>query len=203
MRGFGPGNKRLGGLSLAVEGLEGAPSRGIASVRAADASLGAGEDNTAAYDGAEARLVFGATLPGFGGHGTFGPQVSPCFWHALHFSWFDEFLSCGSHCRGLDSKSERTREKQRRLKQNGALEGSLALTFLFLQNSHFKVLARFGPGCGLVTGRWEVAEADIVISVQRQTATNGRIVKAIGSRISNLSASSEDGEARNLSLTRK
>ena len=164
MRESGPESKRLGGLSLAVEGLEAAPSRGIASVRAADVSLGAGRDNTAAYDGAEAWLVFGVALPGLGGGGTFGPQGSPSFWHCLHFSWFEEFLSSGSHCCGLDSKSERTREKQRGLKQNGALEGSLAFTFLFLQNSHFKVLARFGPGCGLVARRWEAAEADIFVA---------------------------------------
>jgi hypothetical protein len=124
MRKFGPEGKRLCGLGLAVEGIAVAPSRGIAGVRAVDVSLGAGEDKTAAYDGAEARLAFRAALPGFGGHGTFGPQDSPCFWHSLHF-WFDEFLSSGSHCCGLDSKSERTREKQCGLKQNGALEAHL------------------------------------------------------------------------------
>lgn len=108
MRKSVPESKRLGGLSLAVGGLEAAPSRGIAGVRAA---VGAGADNTAAYDGAEAWLVFGVALPGFGGQETFGPQPSPCFWHCLHFSWLDEFRS---HCCGLDSKSERTgREKVR------------------------------------------------------------------------------------------
>src|SRR4051812_38384193 len=120
MRKFGPESERPGGLSLAVKGLEAAPCRGIANEPAADVSVGAGADNTAAYDGAEAWLVFGAALLGFGRHGTFGPQGSPSFWHGLHLSWFDEFLSCGSHCCGLVSKSERTRDKQCRLKQNGA-----------------------------------------------------------------------------------
>jgi hypothetical protein len=160
---MGPESKRRGRPGLAVEGLEAAPFRGM---------VGAGEDSTAAYDGAGARLAFGAALPGW----TFGPQGSPKFWHCLHLSWFDEFLSCGSHCCGLDSKSEpEKRGRQCGLKLNGALEGPLALTFLLLQDSHFS-LGRFElGGGGLAAGRKGAAEAGIIIfSVGAQTTTSGR-----------------------------
>ena len=96
--------------SLAVEGLEAAPSRCMANVGAFNVSLGVRVDTTTAFDGAEAWLTFGAAMVGFGGHVTLGPHGSPRFWHGKHLSWFDQFLSRGSHCCGLDSKRVNRKE---------------------------------------------------------------------------------------------
>jgi hypothetical protein len=66
---------------LAIDGLEGASFRRIPNVGAMDGSLGAGEDNTSAYVGAEGWLKIGAAIIVFGGHGTLGPQGSLRLWH--------------------------------------------------------------------------------------------------------------------------
>jgi hypothetical protein len=89
-------------------------------------------------------------------------------------------------------------EESELLTQNEALDRPLALTFLFLQDSHFKILGRFGLGGRLVAGRFGVPKVCIIFSTRRRTAANGRLPKATRSRFSNLSTFREDEEARNL-----
>jgi hypothetical protein len=53
-------------------------------------------------------------------------------------------------------------EESELLTQNEALDRPLALTFLFLQDSHFKILGRFGLGGRLVAGRFGVPKVCII-----------------------------------------
>ena len=58
------------------------------------------------------------------------------------------------------------------LTQNEALDRPLALTFLFLQDSHFKVLGRFGLGCRLVAGGSGSGVPKVCIIISNE-ASNG------------------------------
>jgi len=65
-------------------------------------------------------------------------------------------------------------EESELLTQNEALDRPLTLTFLFLQDSHFKILGRFGLGGRLVAGRSGVPKVCIIFSKRLQTVVYRR-----------------------------